>query len=59
MTSEQPYELIYAPEVLQHLRAIDRKYHSLIRATIEEQLRYEPEAETRNMERRSKVFMEP
>ncbi|HAJ59750.1 MAG TPA: addiction module toxin RelE [Cyanobacteria bacterium UBA8543] len=48
MTSEQPYELIYAPEVLQHLRAIDRKYHSLIRATIEEQLRYEPEAETRN-----------
>jgi mRNA-degrading endonuclease RelE of RelBE toxin-antitoxin system len=48
MTSSQPYELIYAPEVLQHLRAIDRKYHSIIRATIEEQLSYEPEASSRN-----------
>jgi hypothetical protein len=28
--------------------AIERKYHSLIRRTIEVQLRFEPEAETRN-----------
>jgi len=47
MTPEQPFELIYDPEVAQHLRAIDRKQHSLIRRTIEEQLRYQPEVETR------------
>ena len=48
MTPKQPFELIYDPEVAQHLKTIDRKYHSLIRRTIEEQLRYEPEVETRN-----------
>ena len=32
----------------QHLRAIEAKYHSLIRATIQEQLSFEPENETRN-----------
>jgi hypothetical protein len=30
------------------LRAIERKYHPLIRSTIEEQLLFEPETETRN-----------
>jgi hypothetical protein len=30
------------------LRAIPAKYHSLIRTVIEEQLRFEPEKETRN-----------
>lgn len=48
MTSKQPFELIYDPEVAQHLKAIDRQHHSLIRRTIEEQLRYEPEVETHN-----------
>lgn len=48
MTSQQPFQLIFAPEVVQHLRAIDRKYHSLIRNTIEEHLSYDPEVETRN-----------
>lgn len=42
------FSLIYAPEVRQHLRAIDAKYHSLIRAAIEEQLAFEPETRTRN-----------
>lgn len=45
---KQPFELIYDPEVAQHLTTIDRKYHSLIRRAIEEQLGYEPEVETRN-----------
>src|SRR5438552_12992667 len=31
-----------------HLRAIEAKYHSLIRAEIEEQLQFEPAKETRN-----------
>lgn len=48
MPSEQPFALVYAPIVLQHLLAISRKYHSMIRATLEEQLSDEPEVETRN-----------
>jgi len=40
--------LVYDEEVKSHLRAIERKYHGLIRTTIEEQLCYEPEKETRN-----------
>jgi hypothetical protein len=42
------FDLIYDPEVIGHLRAIDSKYHSLIRATVERQLAIEPETETRN-----------
>lgn len=48
MTPEQKFEIIFTRPVIQHLAAIDRKYHSLIRSTIEEQLSYEPELETRN-----------
>ena len=40
--------LVYDPKVTGHLEAIEAKYHSLIRTTIEEQLRYEPETATRN-----------
>lgn len=46
--SKQPFELIYDPEVARHLAKIERKHHSLIQRTIEEQLSYEPEVETRN-----------
>ena len=48
MTQKQPFALIYDPEIAQHLAAIERKYHTLIRRTIEAQLSYEPEVETRN-----------
>jgi hypothetical protein len=48
MARRQPFTLIYDPEVTEHLTAIEPKYHSLIRATIEEQLRFEPETATRN-----------
>src|SRR5262245_45205046 len=48
MVRRQPYSLVYAPEVKDHLRAIERQHHSLIRETIQEQLLFEPEAETRN-----------
>jgi mRNA-degrading endonuclease RelE of RelBE toxin-antitoxin system len=40
--------LVYAPLVADHVRAIDRKYHSLLRDTIEQQLVNEPLNETRN-----------
>src|SRR5438270_606914 len=48
MAKKRPFALIYDPEVAGHLEAIEPKYHSLIRTTIEEQLRFEPETATRN-----------
>jgi hypothetical protein len=48
MARRLAFVLIFDPEVRQHLRAIEAKYHSLIRTTIEGQLRFEPETETRN-----------
>ena len=42
------FRLIYAPLVFGHIRSIDRKCHSLIRETIEQQLTHEPVNETRN-----------
>ena len=48
MATTQPFKLIYAAQVKQHLKTIERKYHSFIRETIENQLRFEPDVETRN-----------
>jgi hypothetical protein len=48
MARKRPFSLIFDPEVKQHLRAIEAKYHSLVRTTIREQLLFEPETETRN-----------
>ena len=45
---KKPFDLIYDPEVEQHLRSIEKKHLSLIRGAIREQLRFEPETETRN-----------
>ncbi len=42
------YDLSYAPETLDHLDAVERKYHRLIQKTIEEQLSYIPARRTRN-----------
>ncbi len=48
MTRRQPYDFVYARGVKEHLNSIDAKYDSLIRAKIEEQLRFEPNVETKN-----------
>jgi hypothetical protein len=48
MAKKSPFALVYADEVKGHLRAIETKYHSLIRSEIEGQLLSEPEVETRN-----------
>jgi mRNA-degrading endonuclease RelE of RelBE toxin-antitoxin system len=48
MMAINPFKLIYAAQVKVHLKVIDRKYHSLIRQEIENQLRFEPDVETRN-----------
>lgn len=42
-----PLSLVYDPEVKQHLRAVAPEFRSLIRTTIEEQLRFEPDRGTR------------
>lgn len=48
MAEREPYTLIYAPAVKDHLRAIDAKHHALIRQKIEEQLKFDPSVETKN-----------
>ncbi len=48
MGKKQPFTLVYADEVKQHLRAIETKYHSLIQAEVKSQLLHEPDVETRN-----------
>jgi len=48
MAHTPPYRLIYDTDIPRQLRTIDRKYHTLIRSTIEAQLTYEPNIETTN-----------
>lgn len=48
MARRVAFTIAFAGEVTTHLRAIDAKYHSLIQATIGEQLRFEPVTETTN-----------
>jgi len=48
MNPKRQFTIIYDPEVKQHLKAIERRYYSLIRAAIESQLEFEPDVETRN-----------
>ena len=48
MMAINSFKLVYAAQVKAHLKAIDRKYHSPIRREIENQLRFEPDVETRN-----------
>ena len=48
MPPRQPFSIVYDDQVKQHLRVIDTKLHSLIRAAIVGQLTHEPDVETRN-----------
>ncbi len=48
MPPKPPFTLSYDRETKRQLRAIEPKYHALIRKAIEEQLLFEPERETRN-----------
>lgn len=48
MPRQRKFDLIFAPEIAGHLDAIERRSHRLIRKTIDEQLTYTPERETRN-----------
>jgi mRNA-degrading endonuclease RelE of RelBE toxin-antitoxin system len=48
MNARSRFDLIYAPQVKAHLKTIERKYHSLIRRSIETQLQFNPDVETRS-----------
>jgi len=48
MAKQQPFALIYDPDVVGHLDAVEAKYRSLIRAAMEEQLQFEPDTVTRH-----------
>ena len=48
MTRQPRFAIIFASETLDHVAAVDRKYHGLIERIIGEQLGYTPEQETRN-----------
>jgi mRNA-degrading endonuclease RelE of RelBE toxin-antitoxin system len=48
MAGKRPFALVYDPEVRAHLQAIEPTYRALIRITIEEQLRFQPDKETGN-----------
>jgi mRNA-degrading endonuclease RelE of RelBE toxin-antitoxin system len=48
MDSKRAFELVYVPQVKEHLEAIESKYYGLIRQEIEAQLQFEPEVETKN-----------
>ncbi len=48
MARKQPYDINYDQATKKHLRAIEAKYHSLIRAEIEQQLQFEAGKENRN-----------
>lgn len=48
MPRAKRFEIIYAPLVREHIKAIDRKHHSLIKEAIEGQLQVDPDVETRN-----------
>jgi len=48
MPRRSKFGLVFAPETVDHLGAIERRFHRLIQKTIDEQLTYTPEIETRN-----------
>jgi mRNA-degrading endonuclease RelE of RelBE toxin-antitoxin system len=47
----QKFELIFAPETVEHMKAIESRHHTLINVTIEERLRAAPDMPTRNRKR--------
>ena len=48
MTPKQRFLLVYAPVIKLHLKTLERKYYSLVRTTIENELQFEPDVERKN-----------
>lgn len=48
MARRRKFTLVFAPETLEHLNAIERKHHQLIERKTDDQRQYTPERVTRN-----------
>jgi mRNA-degrading endonuclease RelE of RelBE toxin-antitoxin system len=48
MPKKRRYTVEFAPEVLDHLDAIERKHHRVLKALIEAKLTFSPDEATRN-----------
>jgi mRNA-degrading endonuclease RelE of RelBE toxin-antitoxin system len=48
MPKRKRFALIYPPIIKQHLKSIEAKHYSFIRESLENQLQFEPDVETRN-----------
>jgi hypothetical protein len=48
MAPPKRFELIYPPIIKQHLKSIEAKYYSLIQESLETQVQFQPDVETRN-----------
>lgn len=49
------HTVLYAQEIYRHIDTIERKYHRLIKKTVEEQLTNTPERQTRNRKPLEKI----
>lgn len=48
MVPFRQFEIIYPPIIKQQLKFIESKYYSLIRESLEKQLQFQPDVETKN-----------
>ena len=48
MPTKQRFKIVYDANVFKQLASIERRYYGLIERTITQQLRHEPDLETRN-----------
>lgn len=48
MSPLKRFEILYPPTIKQHLKSIESKYYSLIQESLEVQLQFQPDVETRN-----------
>lgn len=48
MTRTEPFDIVYDPEVFEHLTAIERAQHAAIQMAIEASLRHQPGVSSRN-----------
>ena len=58
MTALPLFEIIYPPIIQQHLKFIEPKFYALIRESLEQQLQFQPDGETKNRKplKRTVVF---
>ena len=48
MARRPKFVVVFAPETVDHMDAIEAKHHGMIERTIDQQLQYTPERSTRN-----------